>query len=148
MSEWVECKHIFSNGTEFELFENQCHECSRYRNGKCRIYMRILQSMFDESRFPYSDLLDHVKYGGKRCKHKTTELVKRNRRNKPIKGQIRIGDTWIDDVPTEAAVPMSVLEDIKAEIKEYCEREVIMGDLVDIDILAIIDKHISGKEKE
>ena len=31
--EWKDCKHLFSNGMEFEIFlEDQCAKCKRYRN--------------------------------------------------------------------------------------------------------------------
>ena len=47
-------------------------------------------------------------------------------------------------------VPMSMIEDIKAEISEYKDNKVIhveRNEMVDI-MLEIIDKHISGKEQE
>lgn len=78
----VSCKSIFSNGTEFGMFEeSQCCKCTRYRNGKCRIYTAIIKAMFDESFFPYDDLLDWDNgYGGKACKSFTDEPLKRKAR--------------------------------------------------------------------
>jgi len=50
---------------------------------------KIFQAMWDESKFPYKDLQDHVKYGGKRCRSFTTEKQKRHERHKkPVPGQI------------------------------------------------------------
>lgn len=91
---WINCRHIFSNGTEFEIFQWQCEKCSRYRNGKCRIFTRCIKAMFDETVFPYNDLLDSAEgYGGKKCKSFTTEKQKRLRKIKePYKEQINICD--------------------------------------------------------
>lgn len=89
--EWVDCTCIFSNGTEFELFvETQCGNCTRYRNDHCRVLNRCYKAIFDASEFPYDDLLDHVKYGGKRCKHKTTEKPAVKRHKKQITGQMSL----------------------------------------------------------
>ena len=52
----------------------------------------------------------------------------------------------IKNAPTVDAVPMSVIEDIKAEIEEYKDDKVIhaeRNEMVDI-VLHIIDKHIKG----
>ena len=90
---WVECKHIFSNGTEFEIFQWQCEKCTRYRNGKCRILNKCYKAMFDKSEFPYSDLLERDDgFGGKMCKAFTTEKIKRLRHRKVTEGQISIDD--------------------------------------------------------
>ena len=51
--------------------------------------------MFDESEFPYSDLLEPDNgYGGKLCKSFTDEPIKRKRtsRKNNIEGQISIFD--------------------------------------------------------
>lgn len=88
MSDWKDCEHIFSNGTEYEIFCDQCLKCTRYRNERCRILKRIFQAMWDESKFPYKDLQEHVKYGGKRCRSFTTEKTKTERHKKPFPGQI------------------------------------------------------------
>ena len=94
MNEWKDCKNIFSNGTEFMLFEERCCKCSRYRNERCRILNAIYRAMWDSSQFPYSDLQDHIKYGGKRCKHYTEESLPRKSRTKTqIKGQLSLFDT-------------------------------------------------------
>ena len=90
--EWIDCKHIFSNGTEFEIFEENCQRCARYRNEKCRILQACYRAMFDPSEFPYADLLDHVKYGGKRCKSFTTEKPQRAYQKKPMEGQMTLWD--------------------------------------------------------
>lgn len=65
-----------------------------------------------------------------------------------IKGSI---SPLLDVRPTVDAVPMSVIEDIKAEIEQRCcitvgtENEPAM---TIYDVFHIIDKHISGKESE
>ena len=51
----IPCKHPFSNGTEFEMFLENCYGCSRYRNGKCRIVYACEKAMFDIKYFPYDD---------------------------------------------------------------------------------------------
>ena len=85
----VGCKHIFSNGTEFELFvECQCAKCSRFRNAKCRIYSAIIKAMLREKYFPYDDLWEFKGIGGKVCKSFTTEPIKRHK--KQIQGQVSI----------------------------------------------------------
>ena len=90
---WRECKYIFSNGTEFEIFQWQCEKCTRYRNGKCRIFTRCLEAMWDETRFPYSDLLEQDNgYGGKKCKSFTDQPQTRIRKPKQIPGQRSIFD--------------------------------------------------------
>ncbi len=81
-NEWKDCQHMFSNGSEHALFmETQCFNgCKRYRNGKCRIYNAIWDAtVLGESAFPFSDLMDHIKYGGKICKQYTKEKQKRKR---------------------------------------------------------------------
>lgn len=88
MSDWKDCEYIFSNGTEFEIFYDHCLKCTRFRNEKCRILQRIFQAMWDKSKFPYKDLQDHVKYGGKRCRSFTTEKTERHKNKKPVPGQI------------------------------------------------------------
>ena len=93
----IPCEHIFSNGTEFMLFmETQCWRgCTRYRNEKCRVLNAIHNAMFEEKYFPYDDLLDFEGYGGKICKHYTTEPLKK--RNKPkILG--KNGQIFIDEI--------------------------------------------------
>lgn len=91
--EWRDCTTIFSNGTEFEIFQFQCEKCTRYRNGKCRVFTKCIEAMFDETKFPYKDLLDASGgYGGKKCKSFTDEPIKRNRNVKTVDGQISIMD--------------------------------------------------------
>ncbi|MBR3243029.1 MAG: hypothetical protein IKF90_10065 [Parasporobacterium sp.] len=87
LKEWKPCEHIFSNGTEFELFEDHCCSCTKYRNAKCKILSNIYRAMWDEDYFPYESLLEHRQYGGKICKEYTTVKPKRNR-NKDIEGQM------------------------------------------------------------
>ena len=91
----VPCKHIFSNGTEHEIFmEQQCYNgCTRYRNGKCRVFNAIALAYFMPEYFPYEDLLDCEGYGNKYCKHYTTEPIERHKNHKlqEERGQI----TWI-----------------------------------------------------
>jgi hypothetical protein len=43
---------------------------------------------FDEKRFPYKDLMDFEKCGGKRCKRFTTEKPKRILHQKQLEGQL------------------------------------------------------------
>lgn len=95
--EWKDCKHLFSNGMEFEFFlEDQCAKCKRYRNDHCRVLNRIYKAMFIKEEFPYEDLLDHEKYANKRCKHRTIENITRKKTTKQIVGQIslfeKVGD--------------------------------------------------------
>ena len=88
----IPCKHIFSNGTEFEWFiETQCEKCKRLRNGKCRIYNACFDAQYDATKFPYDDLLDYDGgYAGKRCKHFTDKPIERKRRNHIVKGQLEL----------------------------------------------------------
>ena len=92
MPETKPCKHMFSNGMEFEWFiETQCMNCTRFRRGYCRIYNACEAARYDESKFPYDDLLDFAGgYAGKRCKHFTDKPIERKRRNRPIKGQLEM----------------------------------------------------------
>ncbi len=88
----VPCKHMFSNGTEYEFFlETQCFNgCTRYRQHNCRILNAIEKARWvGESAFPFRDLLDWEHYGGKACKSFTTQLLPRKPRiKKPVEGQI------------------------------------------------------------
>lgn len=86
--ELVECKSMFSNGTEYEWFiENNCDSCKRFRNWQCSIVHALENARFDETLFPYDKLLDYAHgYAGKRCKEWTNEPIKHHRRN--VKGQI------------------------------------------------------------
>ena len=89
MSKLIPCKHPFSNGSEYMWFlENQCGLCTRYRNGRCRVYNRIEDARWDESMFPYDDLLDYEQYAGKACKRFTTEPQKHANHRREIDGQI------------------------------------------------------------
>lgn len=55
----------------------------------------------------------------------------------------------IDDAPTVEAVPMSVIEDIKAEIKQASLKDVNGSGFIFVShVNQIIDKRISGKEQE
>ena len=92
----IACRHIFSNGTEFELFmESQCFKgCVHYRNDHCRILNRIYMAMWDENKFPFDDLLEFEGVGGKVCKKFTTEAIKR-RKNSNLqeeRGQITFAE--------------------------------------------------------
>lgn len=88
-AELIECKTVFSNGTEYEWFlENQCFQCTRFRNGCCRIYRMIEKARWDEKYFPYDDLMDYRKYAGKDCKRFTTEKPKVVRHGKQVEGQM------------------------------------------------------------
>ena len=86
-AELIECKTMFSNGSEYEWFlETQCDRCTRYRRGLCRIFCDIEVARLDEKYFPYSDLMDFKGYAGKTCKSFTTEKLTRHRT--VLKGQI------------------------------------------------------------
>ena len=96
--ETIECKHTFSNGTEFEFFqETQCAGCKRYRNDHCKVLNACYRAMWDKDAFPYSDLLDYKGYGGKKCKRRTTDpLTTHKRTRKQISGQMTL-DCMIGD---------------------------------------------------
>lgn len=86
--ELVPCKHIFSNGTEFEFFiETQCEKCTRFRNEKCKIYNACWEARWDKNKFPYEYLLEYEYYAGKRCKMFTDKPIERKRREYIIEGQ-------------------------------------------------------------
>ena len=87
-SKYVECKTMFSNGTEYEWFiEHNCSSCYRFRNWQCKIIHELENARFDASLFPYDKLLDYADgYDGKKCKEYSSEPIKRHRRN--VKGQI------------------------------------------------------------
>lgn len=92
MSDTVPCTRIFSNGTEFEWFiEHNCERCTRFRNGKCKVYRACQLARWDETKFPYEYLLDYASgYAGKECKLFTEEPIKRHRRKvKQIEGQVK-----------------------------------------------------------
>lgn len=78
--EWVDCTKVFSNGTEYELFLERCDHCTRFRAGRCRVVQACERARWDEQCFPYKDLQDHARYGGKRCRHFTTEKQRRKKR--------------------------------------------------------------------
>ena len=89
MAKLIECKTVFSNGTECEWFyEHNCFNCTRFRNWQCAIVHRIENARYDETLFPYEHLLDYEGVAGKKCKEWTNEPVKRHRRN--IKGQMEM----------------------------------------------------------
>ena len=89
MPDLAPCKHVFSNGTEYIWFlEHNCGQCTRFRNGRCRIYNRIELARIDEKYFPYDDLMEYPGYAGKKCKQFTTEKLIRKR--KQISGQIQM----------------------------------------------------------
>ena len=92
-AELVRCAGMFSNGDEFLRFtEDQCGNCVRYQNGKCRIYMGIIKaSAFGEDFFPFADLWDIKGYAGKVCKSFTDEPIPRERKPiTPIEGQMEL----------------------------------------------------------
>ena len=90
-AELIECKTMFSNGTEYEWFlEHNCFRCTRFRNGHCRTYRRTDDARWDEKCFPYDDLMDYKRYCGKECKRFTKEKPKVIRNRKQLDGQIRM----------------------------------------------------------
>ena len=97
MSEWVDCTKPFSNGTEFMLFVEGCWKCSHYRNNNCKILHRCYEAQFDISKFPYEWLLDHIKYGGKRCKRKTEKPLAKHKYDKNRKEQGKLLVLEADD---------------------------------------------------
>ena len=89
------CEHIFSNGTQFEIFmETQClNGCVYYRNDHCRILNRIYLAMILPEKFPYDDLLDAVKFGNKYCKRYSMDRKPRKSKiNGKYHGQIMIDE--------------------------------------------------------
>ena len=91
MAELIECKTMFSNGTEYEWFlERNCFQCTRFRKGYCRTYRMTEKARWDEKYFPYDDLMDYKGYGGKECKRFTTEKHAVVRHRKQIEGQIEM----------------------------------------------------------
>ena len=88
MADLIECKSMFSNGSEYEWFiEHNCDTCKRFRNWQCAIIHELENARFDESLFPYDKLWDFDGgIAGKKCKHWSNEPIKRHRRN--VKGQI------------------------------------------------------------
>ena len=90
MPKLIACRHIFSNGTEFELFMERCFRCSRYRNDHCRILNACYKAMWNLDEFPYDDLMEWDNgYGGKSCRHYTEEpMSRKNRTARQTKGQM------------------------------------------------------------
>lgn len=90
-AELIECKTMFSNGTEYEWFlEHQCFRCTRFRKGYCRTYRMTEKARWDEKYFPYDDLMDYKRYGGKECKRFTTEKPAVVRHRKQVEGQVKM----------------------------------------------------------
>ena len=103
----VECKSVFSNGTEYMWFlENYCDNCTRCRNGRCRILNAIEKARWDEKYFPFKDLNDIEGYAGKYCKSFTREPAQRKRpRRKQVPGQIELEvDAGADPADKETVV--------------------------------------------
>ena len=91
MADLIECKSVFSNGTEYCWFiEHQCDRCTLYRNGRCRTFRRMEMARLDEKYFPYSDLMDYKEYAGKVCKRFTTEKPGKKWHRHEIKGQMEM----------------------------------------------------------
>ena len=89
MANLIDCKSVFSNGTEYMWFiEHNCDTCKRFRNWQCSIVHQIENAMLDESLFPYDKLWDFEGCVGKRCKEWSDVPIKRQRRN--VKGQTRM----------------------------------------------------------
>ena len=86
--EWTDCTSTFSNGTEFQIFLERCEKCTKYRAARCRIVAACYKAMYEEECFPFKDLQDHARYGGKRCRHFTTEIQHRKSKyDRQIPGQ-------------------------------------------------------------
>jgi len=96
--EKIPCKHMFSNGTEYEMFlEGQCFRCTRFRNWHCRIVNACEKARFEgEKVFPFDDLLEYEGVGGKVCKSYSAEPMKRTRKAKTDENQIKF--TEMDNV--------------------------------------------------
>lgn len=89
MAELIECKTMFSNGTEYEWFlEHNCFRCTRFRKGYCRTYRMTEKARWDEKYFPYDDLMDYKGYAGKKCKRFTEEKPVKKWHRHEIEGQI------------------------------------------------------------
>ena len=98
--EWVDCTKTFSNGTEFQLFLERCEHCTRYRAGRCRIVQACYRAMYEEEYFPFKDLQDHARYGGKACRHFTTEPQRRkSKKRAELPGQqtMKLDDLTVDE---------------------------------------------------
>lgn len=91
----IPCKSMFSNGTEYMVFVvDQCDGCTRFRNGRCRIFNACERARFEgEKVFPFDDLLEFEGIGGKVCKSFTTEPLKRKRKAKTDENQITFEET-------------------------------------------------------
>lgn len=91
MAELVECKHMFSNGSEYEWFiEHNCDRCTRFKKGYCRTFRMTEKARWDEKYFPYSDLMEYEQYAGKVCKRFTTEKPIKKWHRKQIDGQMEM----------------------------------------------------------
>lgn len=90
--ELVPCKYPFSNGTEYEIFlESQCDHCTLFRKGRCKTYRKLEEARFDITVFPYDQLMDYARYGGKVCIRYTTEKrIHKKGKPKQIAGQIEM----------------------------------------------------------
>ncbi len=82
MAKTKPCTTVFSNGSEYMWFiENNCDQCTRFRNGKCAVYNKLEMARWDETLFPYDMLLDYEdNVAGKICVRFTDEPQKRHRR--------------------------------------------------------------------
>ena len=91
MAELIECKTMFSNGTEYMWFiENNCDRCVRFRNGRCRTYRRTEMARLDEKYFPYEDLMDYKGCAGKKCKRFSDEKPEKKWHRHEVEGQTRM----------------------------------------------------------
>ena len=91
MHDMTECRHMFSNGSEYEWFlENQCYLCALFKKGHCRTFRMLEKARWDERFFPYSELMNYKGYGGKACKRFTTEKRHVVRTVKQIDGQMEL----------------------------------------------------------
>jgi len=88
MTGLTECKHMFSNGTDYECFVFEfCENCTRFRNERCRIFNRLELARFDENVFPYNELAQYSQTGKIICKSFTTEKPVKKWHRKQVDGQ-------------------------------------------------------------
>lgn len=90
--ELIPCEYPFSNGTEYEIFlESQCDHCTLFRKGRCKTYRLIEEARWDIKVFPFDQLMDYARYGGKVCIRFTTEKrFHKKRAPRQIAGQMKM----------------------------------------------------------
>lgn len=102
---------IFSNGTEFLLFQDwNCERCKRYvfdkdngypaypKDGGCKTLDAIYNAMFDESQFPSSDIVEQYDDNGNlQCSFKCKKFL-----SEDVPDEIDDGVDW--DIPGQVCL--------------------------------------------